>query len=230
MYFFTDSVESAGEGGVRVDVAFTDASIDLQERGPGLLDRLAEVEAATRVPFARLVQVHGADVLTAEGPPEPDMVPAGDALVTTRRGLGLMVRVADCVPVLFADTTAGVVGAAHAGRIGTALGIAGRTVARMRELGAESIRAWIGPHVCGRCYEVPDVMRAEVGAAVPETWSQTRSGTPALDLGAGVEAQLAALDVAVTRVAGCTLENPALHSHRRDGAAAGRFAGLVWLS
>ena len=159
-----------------------------------------------------------------------DEVPSGDALVTTRRGLGLMVRVADCVPVLLADPAAGVIGAVHAGRPGMALGIATAAVATMRALGATVVRAWLGPHVCGRCYEVPAAMRDEVAQLVPEARAETSWGTPALDIGAGVEAQLVAAGVAVTRVEGCTREEPSLHSYRRDGAATGRFAGLVWLT
>jgi hypothetical protein len=100
----------------------------------------------------------------------------------------------------------------------------------MRELGAGAIRAWVGPHVCGRCYEVPADLRDEVAAAVPATYGETSWGTPALDLGAGVAAQLAAAGVAASVVPGCTLEDPTFHSYRRDGDAAGRFAGLVWLS
>lgn len=230
MYTFRDTVEVPGDGRVRLDVAFTDSSLDLQGRSAGFPERLAEVEAACGVPFARLHQVHGADVLVVDGPTPLDEVPSGDALVTTRRGLGLMVRVADCVPVLLADRAAGVVAAVHAGRPGMALGIALAAVSVMREQGAVAIRAWLGPHVCGRCYEVPAAMQAEVSALVPEARAETSWGTPALDIGAGVEAQLVAAGVDVTRVGGCTREDPALHSYRRDGAAAGRLAGLVWLT
>ena len=102
----------------------------------------------------------------------------------------LMVRAADCVPVLLADPVAGVIGAAHPGRPGLAAGVVPATVAAMRERGATDITAWIGPHVCGGCYEVPAEMRDEVGALVPAAVATTTWGTPALDLGAGVRAQL----------------------------------------
>jgi hypothetical protein len=224
------NVRDTVEGDVRVDVAFTDSSLDLQGLRPGFPERLAEVEAACGVPFARLNQVHGTDVLVVDGPMGLDEVPTGDALVTTRRGLGLMVRVADCVPVLLADPAAGVVAAVHAGRAGLALGIVTAAVAAMREQGGAAFRAWLGPHVCGRCYEVPASMRDEVAELVPEARAETSWGTPALDLGAGVEAQLVAAGAEVTRVGGCTREDPSLHSYRRDGAASGRLAGLVWLT
>jgi YfiH family protein len=226
VFGFRDTVE----GDVRVDVAFTDASLDLQGARPGFPAALGEVEAACGVPFARLSQVHGDEVLVVDAPMALDEVPRADALVTTRPGLGLMVRVADCVPVLLADSVAGVVAAVHAGRPGMALGIVERAAEAMRAQGAGEPRAWLGPHVCGRCYEVPDAMRESVSQKVPAAWAETSWGTPALDIGAGVAAQLGALGIDVTHVGGCTREDPDLFSYRRDGKAAGRLAGLVWLS
>lgn len=167
-------------------------------------------------------QVHGRRVVQAGGPREQC-----DALVTDRPDVVLMVRVADCVPVLLADAGAGVVGAAHAGRNGLAEGVVPACVAEMRLLGAETITAWVGPHICGRCYEVPAALRDEVSAIEPMTVSSTSWGTPALDLGAGVSAQLERLEVNVLDVSRCTLESPDLYSYRRDGARAGRLAGVI---
>jgi len=235
MFVFRDTVD-LGPGHPRVEVAFTDSSLDLQssvDKVAGFSQALARVEEEAGVTFARLHQVHGDVVLhvTEPWPAGPrDDVPEGDALVTDRPGIGLMVRVADCVPVLLADPGAGVVGAVHAGRKGVALDIVGRAVDRMRALGAGEITAWVGPHVCGRCYEVPADLRAEVAAAVPATYAETGWGTPALDLGAGVGAQLAAAGVKAERVDRCTREDGDLHSYRRDGSASGRLAGLVWVA
>lgn len=191
------------------------------------------VEAALGVEHgcvARMQQVHGCDVAVVDEAPDPEALPAVDGLVTGRSGLALSVRVADCVPVLLGDAEARVVGCAHAGRSGLARGVVPRTVETMRELGARRIRGWVGPHVCGRCYEVPDQMRDDVAAVVPQARSTTSWGTSALDLGAGVAAQLDACGctmVAISRR--CTREDADLYSHRRDGHRAGRFAGLVWL-
>jgi YfiH family protein len=232
VYSFRETVDPDSPGGVRVEVAFTDASIDLQGRRPGFAGDLAAVVEQAGVTFARVSQVHGDEVVhVVDDPPTgpDDDVPSADALVTSRRGLGLMIRVADCVPVLLADPVSGVVGAVHSGRIGTTLDVTGKTVARMRTLGAGDITAWIGPHVCGRCYEVPAQLRDEVAAVVPATWSETSWGTPALDLGAGVAAQLAAAGVPAVHVDRCTLEDDQLHSYRRDGADSDRLAGLVWI-
>ncbi|TIC88636.1 polyphenol oxidase family protein [Nocardioides sp. GY 10113] len=229
MFAFRDQCD-LGPGAPRVEVAFTDASVDLAEGAPGYDAALALLEAETGVRFARMRQVHGVDVCDVDGPASgaADEPPTADAVVTGERGTGLMVRVADCVPVLLADPATGVVAAVHAGRLGTARGVVPAAVARMRERGATDIRAWVGPHVCGGCYEVPEAMRAEVAAAVPAAHAVTRWGTPALDLGAGVAAQLADAGVPATVVPGCTLEEQRFHSHRRDGERAGRMAGLVW--
>ncbi|MEO5663359.1 MAG: polyphenol oxidase family protein [Nocardioides sp.] len=232
MFVFRDTLEATSTTS-RVDVAFTDSTLDLQGDKPGFAAALAALEDEVGLTFARLSQFHGNDVVTVTSVPVPgplDDVPHADAQVTSLRGVGLMVRVADCVPVVLADDAAGVIGVVHAGRLGTQLDIATATVEAMREIGASRITAWIGPHICGRCYEVPAAMQAEIAAAVPESRAETSWGTPALDLGAGVRAQLERAGVTVLEVGRCTREDPELHSHRRDGAAAGRFAGLVWLS
>jgi YfiH family protein len=232
VFTFQHTVEGVASR-IRVAVAFTDSTLDLQGPKPGFADALARTVEECGVAFARLHQVHGAEVLVVadDDLPAPDEeAPVGDALVTTRHGVGLMVRVADCVPVVLADPDAGVVGAVHAGRPGMALDVVTRAVERMRAEGATAVVAWVGPHVCGHCYEVPEQMRAEVAESVPEAWSVTSWGTPALDIGAGVRAQLERAGVVVHEVGGCTLEDERLHSFRRDGVTAGRMAGLVWMS
>lgn len=167
-------------------------------------------------------QVHGRKVRYAAGPRLKC-----DALITDQSETVLMVRVADCVPVLLADPGAGVIGAAHAGREGTAAGVIGACVEEMRGLGAADITAWVGPHVCGGCYEVPVGLQEQVAAAEPATYSTTSWGTPALDLGAGVRAQLERCGVDVVDAGHCTFESADLYSYRRDGAASGRGAGLI---
>lgn len=211
------------------EVGFTDARLDLGDHAATVVRAagLRAVAEATGATPHVMRQVHGAAVHVV-GNDEPAEPPQADGLVTARPGIALLVRAADCVPVLFADATAGVVGAAHAGRPGVAAGVVPAVVAAMRTLGAATITGWVGPHVCGRCYEVPEELRAEVAAVVPETWARTSWGTPALDLGAGVVAQLRADGCEVRRVPVCTREDPRWPSYRRDGVAAGRFAGVVW--
>ncbi|WP_340380748.1 peptidoglycan editing factor PgeF [Streptomyces sp. SS7] len=176
-------------------------------------------------------QVHGADAAVVEEPWGDRPVPRVDAIVTGRRGLALAVLTADCTPVLLADPVAGVAAAAHAGRPGMVAGIVPAAVRAMVELGAEPSRivARTGPAVCGRCYEVPEQMRAEVAAVEPAAHAETSWGTPAVDVTAGVHAQLDRLGVCDREQSPvCTRESGDHFSYRRDRAT-GRLAGYVWL-
>ena len=189
------------------------------------------VAAALDLPRERLLflqQCHGRDVAVADGPWSGE-APAADGVVTATAGLGLAVLVADCTPVLLADPDAGVVGAVHAGRPGMVARIVDVALDRMRGLGATRIAAVVGPSVCGRCYEVPAALRAQAAATSPEAATVSWSGTPAVDVAAGVVAQLAARDVAVHWVPGCAREDERLFSYRRDGRT-GRYAGVVTLA
>lgn len=180
------------------------------------------------LPAERLVfmnQVHGAEVLVVDEPwTQPP--PPGDAVVTTATDLALVVLVADCVPVLLADARAGVIAAAHAGRPGMIAGVVGRSVSAMRDLGARTVEAVVGPSVCPRCYEVPASMRDDAAAVAPVSAAVSWQGTPAVDVAAGVVEQLRACDVAVTWLPGCTREHPDLYSYREQRET-GRFAGIV---
>jgi purine-nucleoside/S-methyl-5'-thioadenosine phosphorylase / adenosine deaminase len=226
----------------RVEVAFTDrhggvspAPYDSLNLGSGSGDQLSAVETnfervlqafgAGSAELRRMRQVHGPDVAVVDTAPAPD---AGvDGMVTGRGEVVLCVRAADCAPVLLADERHGVIGCAHAGREGLAVGVVPAVVAKMRQLGADRVTAWVGPHICGRCYEVPEPLRAKVAAAVPLAAATTRHGTPALDIGAGVRSQLEAAGCTVTEVAACTFESPDLFSYRREGPRSGRAAGLI---
>ncbi|MFP4303777.1 peptidoglycan editing factor PgeF [Rhodosalinus sp.] len=132
--------------------------------GPGSSDQ-AEVVALNRARAAqamqvapeRLVtlhQVHSAEVVTIDAPPEER--PRADGLVTRAPGLALGVLTADCMPVLFADPEAGVIGAAHAGWRGARDGILEATLAAMVSEGAWTSRvvAVIGPSISQGAYEV----------------------------------------------------------------------------
>ena len=159
-------------------------------------------------------------------------LPEADASFTDVPGLGLGVLVADCAPVLLADPEARIVGVAHAGREGMAAGVVTELLSAMSAAGADPARmhAVIGPHICGGCYEVPAELRDRIAGKVPESGCVTRKGTAGVDVGAGVEAQLARAGVAaVASDPRCTAETPSLYSYRRDGRT-GRLAGLIWLA
>jgi purine-nucleoside/S-methyl-5'-thioadenosine phosphorylase / adenosine deaminase len=228
--------------------AFTDrwggvsaAPFDTLNLGGAVGDRAGDV-AANRELVAKalgldaagvcwLRQVHGREVAVADAPWPGGEPPAADGVVTVARGLALAVLTADCVPVLLADPAAGVAGAAHAGRPGLLAGVVPATVEAMCALGADPARitARTGPAVCGRCYEVPERMRAEAERAVPGCAATTRDGTPAIDIPRGIRLQLAAggiTDIALSEV--CTLES-GHHFSYRGHATTGRQASYVWV-
>lgn len=193
-------------------------------------DNRVHLRQAVGHPLVFAHQVHGNGVALVDG--AIDDVADVDALVTTQRQLALVILTADCVPVLFADTDAGVVAAAHAGRAGLVAGVIPQTLHAMQSAGARlpSISAWLGPSICGRCYELPPDVVDATDAAVPGTRTVTARGTSGIDVAAGVRTQLAAAGVRSVRTQSrCAAEDPALYSYRRDGVT-GRFASVVWLT
>ena len=126
--------------------------------------RAARALGADPALLVGLTQVHGDAVVRVTAPWPPGEGPRADAMVTDRAGFALGIVTADCAPVLLADATAGVVGAAHAGWRGAAAGVLEATVAAMRALGAraERIAAAIGPCIAQKSYEVGADLRDAV--------------------------------------------------------------------
>jgi YfiH family protein len=119
----------------------------------------ARMAAALGVAPDRLLtayQIHSPDVVTVEMPWTQETRPRADAMVTRTAKLALGVFTADCGPLLFADSEAGVIGAAHAGWRGALSGVIEATVAAMEKLGAERghIAAALGPVIRQANYEV----------------------------------------------------------------------------
>lgn len=190
----------------------------------------SRVAAAFGVDADRLLfmnQCQGRAVVVVDRPWEGEP-PEADAIVTTSTNLALAVLVADCTPVLLVDQVAGVAAAVHAGRPGMMSGIVGQAIDAMSDLGARSIRATVGPSVCGRCYEVPQAMMAQAASISPAAAAVSWQGTPAIDIAAGVVEQLRARSVVVQRIAGCSRELEQLFSFRRQHRT-GRYAGVVRL-
>ena len=165
----------------------------------------ARAMALLDLPAAALVtvhQIHSADVSIVERPWPRSENPKADALVTDRPGVALGILTADCVPILFADTEAGVIGAAHSGWKGTRDGISAATVAAMERLGArrDRIHAAIGPAIQQASYEVgPEFPeRFTIGDPTTERFfsPSTRPGHFMFDLPGLIETQLNALGLA----------------------------------
>ena len=186
-------------------------------------NRRRAVEAVA--PGAALVtvhQVHSADALVATAPWPDDGRPHADAIVTDRPGLVLGILTADCTPVLFADETAGVIGAAHAGWKGAFSGVVESTLAAMESLGADRSRiaAAIGPVIARKSYEVDEGFLRRFAEADPENerfFTPGRDGHHQFDLEAYVLARLAAAGLRRVEALGLdTYSNPdRFFSYRR---------------
>ena len=156
-----------------------------------------------------------------EAPPGESLLEA-DGQATALPGLGVMVLTADCLPVALGS--AGAVAMLHAGWRGLAAGVLEEGVRAMRDLGAgDQIVAVIGPGAGACCYEVGAEVHAALGSG--------DSGARHIDLHAIARERLLAAGVSRVRDLGiCTICDRAFFSHRREGARAGRQAGVAWLS
>lgn len=203
-----------------VELWFT-AAADGDVTDPAVVARLRNDLAVDAV--AAMRQVHGREVAWAM----PGLIPEADALLTYTPNLAVLVRVADCVPVVLATEERDTVGVVHAGRKGLVAGVVPAAAQILLDRGRGPVTAWVGPHICGRCYELDPDTAAEVAEAVPPAASTTWAGTPAADLGAGVTAQLEELGATVHHLGGCTLEDDQFFSFRRNGTTQRQGALVV---
>lgn len=159
--------------------------------------------AAAVLPEARLVrvhQVHSADVVNIIDTDGHQAPPKADAMVTKKTGILLGILTADCVPVLFADTRARVIGAAHAGWKGALSGVTDNTLAAMEALGADRSRivCAVGPCIAQRSYEVDAGFLGQFVLDNPANerfFSDGKAGHYQFDIEGYVAARLAAAGV-----------------------------------
>lgn len=213
------------------------------DREADLQRNLNRIGDAFAIPDGRLTlmrQVHGdriqrieKDSPLSEGPPECD------GLITDRKGVALGVRTADCVPILFVDRARRVIGAAHAGWRGTALGIAARMVATFTARFSsrpEDILAAIGPAIGPCCYEVDAPVR-DAFPAVPDADLFSRPGRHKgrwmVDLALANRLQILAAGVPSENIfvsgicTGCREDR--FFSHRAARGLTGRQLSLIML-
>ena len=185
--------------------------------------RVAQCLGAPREEVLTLYQIHSAKALVVDRPFDPLQIPRADALVTRTPGLVIGALAADCTPVLFADPSAQVIAAAHAGWRGALGGVLESTIETMIGLGARRsrIRAAIGPCINQAAYEVGPEFEAEfLGADTNNARFFVRpapDARPRFDLPGYVEHRLiqAGLE-AVERRSLCSYENESLFfSYRR---------------
>jgi YfiH family protein len=209
-------------GGVSKD-PFTSANLGdhVGDEAASVLENRAQLESQIGMPIVFMNQVHGDTVVLVE---ERTNTPTCDALITTERKLAVAVMVADCIPLLLKSDVA--VAAVHVGRKGLMNGVARKTIDAMRDLGAEVIHSYIGPNICGSCYEVGADIFNEVVSKYPSSDSSNRTGKATLDLVSGLKTDLK--DTVLLDLSSCVLEDKNSFSYRRDGIT-GRQAGVIWL-
>jgi len=202
---------------------------------------VAEFLQVPRDRIRLISQVHGVGIAAIhKGTTGPWPRPTADGIVSDDDGVAIAVRVADCAPILLADTTRTAVAAVHAGWRGTMQGIAGVAVASLaREFGclAADLVAAIGPCLgpcCGEMGpEVVDMFRAagHDEGRIGRWFEPGASGRPYFDLWRANREQLAAAGLRPDRIftAGvCTRSHPdVFHSYRAKGTAAGRMLGII---
>lgn len=157
-------------------------------------------------PLCTVYQCHGIDCVTVTEPWPPDAAPKADAMVTDRPGIVLGVLTADCVPVIFADREAGVIGVAHAGWKGALGGVVEAAVEAMIALGATplNIVAVTGPSIGPKSYEVGAEFRDEYIAADRDNdfyfISAHRAGHYLFDLASYVSGRLDDLEIGIVEL------------------------------
>jgi YfiH family protein len=209
---------------------------DERERVAENRARLARAVAGEGLPVHSCRQVHGAASRVIDAALDPgalDREPL-DILLTGDPGHLLLLKFADCTPLLLYDPRRRWVAVAHAGWRGTSLDVAGTVVRALVEVAGsdpEDLWAGIGPAIGPCCYEVGDEVLAAVGAAVPRperVAGPGRGSRPHLDLAAANRQQLEAAGLQPTQIldaARCTAcERDTFFSHRALGVPAGRFA------
>ena len=189
-----------------------------------VLANRARLENELGLPIQFMDQVHGDAVVTIGS--EIVEAPTADALITQSTGIGLAVMVADCIPLLLANSHT--VAAVHVGRKGLMNGVALAAIKEMLSHDLSEITAVIGPSICGQCYEVSEDIYQAVSKRFPVAASTTRDGGFALNLSKALMDQLQRQGVRVVDEGRCTVEDNALYSYRRDGVT-GRQVGVVWL-
>jgi YfiH family protein len=182
-------------------------------------------------------QVHGNRVAVVTARDTARVFPNTDGLVTDTPGIALMLRFADCQPILLYDPAHHALGLLHAGWRGVAQGIARRGVETMHETFGTHPRdlvAGLGPAIGPCCYTVGQNVAAAMSYALPD-WSQVLilqgEDTWRLDLSAANAQQLAAAGVRrVEHSHLCTAcRRHEFYSHRGDNGRTGRFAVVAFL-
>ena len=207
---------------------------------PGAVDenhrRLYEAFDISRAQVVSPHQVHGKDVVRVGARDGGTVVEATDALITDEAGVALLLRFADCTPVLFYDPVHRAAGLAHAGWRGVAAGVVPATVqAMVTAFGTRPADLWagIGPAIGPQHYVVGSEVVEAIDATLPGGASAAvlRDGRWYANLSSALEIQLRAVGVRqVEQSELCTASRiDEWYSHRAEAGRTGRFGVLVML-
>jgi YfiH family protein len=225
------------------------STTDAQDPNDHLLEnyrRLQHALAIPHMPRAWVRQVHGRSVELLEREPENEYAEsldaelrdrfsgqlAADALVSAVSNVLLTIRVADCVPILFASADGKLVAAAHAGWRGVVGNIVAKTLRTLHEAGAapHHITAAIGPCISAAHFEVGEEVATEFTAhSLADSIRPIPNQKPHIDLQHAVRTQLVAAGVtAIDTHPFCTFRDADnFYSHRRDNGTTGRMAAVI---
>ncbi len=205
------------------------------------LKRMAKMLGTDVKNIATTRQVHGHHVVAVSQPTPNESIPEGDAIITDVPHLPLLMRFADCVPILFFEPKARVVGIAHAGWRGTVAKIAAKTVYAMVEqydANPRTITAVIGPSIGPNDYEVGEEIKTEFEDAFGErtaaalfSYPNGDTSNPYLDLWAANRMLLEECGLSQIETANIsTASNTDLYfSHRAEYGKTGRFGAMIML-
>lgn len=233
------------------DVGFTSEVIPVhhffgtRQRPEGLEGSIQLGEVTTgplSFPFiASLKQIHSTRVVVFDGPVKPEVLSQGegDAMVTNQPQFLLVVRTADCVPVLLVNQKAGIIGAIHAGWRGAVGGILSKTIQTcVEQFGSdvEDIHLAIGPSIGSCCYEVDAQVIDPLQTDYPDWQGVLRvaiEGKGMLDLKKLIWHQVLASGIPehqVERIEECThCRDDLFYSYRREGRVNGTMMSGIML-
>jgi len=198
--------------------------------------RICQALGIPREAITTAQQVHGAQVARVKPGDRGAIFSATDGLITDVAGVVLMLRFADCVPLLFFDPHRPAVGLAHAGWQGTLAGIASQMVRAMQAAFSsqpEELIAGIGPAIGSCCYRIGQELVDRVQVQFPQ-WPDLirwQDGVPYFDLRSANRRQLEAAGVRSIAVAECctACHVEEFFSHRAERGRTGRFATVIGL-
>lgn len=181
-----------------------------------------------------LRQEHGTRVVEAEPGSDGVPPPRADGAWSTTPGVVCAVLTADCLPVVLAEREGTAVAVVHAGWRGLAAGVI-EAVATAVPLEASRLRAWLGPAIGPRAFEVGSEVRdafVERDAAAAVAFVPGRGDRWWADLYTLARQRLRDAGIAdITGGGHCTFREPErFFSWRRDGRNTGRMATLAWIA